>query len=61
MQAVKQRGDQVIVQDQSTAECFGMPQSAIQTGVVDWILPLEKMAIALTDWVQGTYLLKSGW
>ena len=61
VQAIKQRGGRVIAQDQSTAECFGMPQSAIQTGVVDWILPLEKMAIALTDWVQGTYLFKSGW
>ena len=51
VQAIKQRGGRVIAQNRETAECFGMPQSAIQTGVVDWILPLEKIATTLKEWV----------
>jgi two-component system chemotaxis response regulator CheB len=37
-------GGTVIAQDEASSECFGMPGSAIKTGVVDFILPL--MAIA---------------
>ena len=46
-QAVKQAGGQVIVQDESTSEFFGMPKSAIDAGQVDQILPLDQIAPAL--------------
>ncbi|CAA9551047.1 Chemotaxis response regulator protein-glutamate methylesterase CheB [uncultured Synechococcales cyanobacterium] len=43
-QVIKQMGGKVIAQDQATSEHFGMPSAAIQTGVVDWILPIEAIA-----------------
>jgi two-component system chemotaxis response regulator CheB len=47
VQAIKKMGGTVIVQDEKTAEFFGMPSAAIQTGSVDFILPLEEIAAAL--------------
>ncbi len=46
-QSVKRGGGQVIVQDESTSEFFGMPRSAIDAGQVDQILPLDAIAPAL--------------
>ncbi|MFJ9180143.1 chemotaxis protein CheB [Streptomyces sp. NPDC102360] len=46
--AVKKRGGTVIVQDPDTAEFRGMPRSAINTGLVDLVLPLEDIAPAIT-------------
>ena len=39
--AVKARGGTVIAQDEATAAFFGMPHAAIETGVVDYVLPLD--------------------
>lgn len=47
VQAVKRAGGRVLVQDQATAECFGMPSAAIATGCVDFVLPLAIVAPAL--------------
>lgn len=44
---IKQSGGTVIVQDEATSEFFGMPGSAIGTGVADFILPLEDIAPTL--------------
>ena len=44
IQAIKQQGGMVIVQDEATAEFFGMPSAAIQTGMVDVVLPLADIA-----------------
>jgi two-component system chemotaxis response regulator CheB len=44
---VKQEGGTVIAQDEATAEFFGMPGAAIQTGAVDRVLPLAEIAAAL--------------
>jgi two-component system, chemotaxis family, protein-glutamate methylesterase/glutaminase len=41
--AVKAAGGTVIAQDRATSENFGMPGSAIRTGAVDYILPLEEI------------------
>jgi len=46
-QVIKQMGGKVIAQDQATSEHFGMPSAAIQTGVVDWILPIQAIAPTL--------------
>ncbi|HLJ86055.1 MAG TPA: chemotaxis response regulator protein-glutamate methylesterase [Candidatus Angelobacter sp.] len=43
VQAIKNAGGHVIVQDESTAVIFGMPQEAIKTGVVDQILPIDSI------------------
>lgn len=44
VQAVKQHGGIVIAQDEATSQVFGMPHSAILTGVVDHVLPLDQIA-----------------
>ena len=51
--AIKKMHGTVIVQDEKTAEFFGMPGAAIQTGGVDFILPLEEIASALVTLVHG--------
>ena len=47
LQAIKEHGGVVIVQDRATSAHFDMPRSAISTGAVDYILPLEEIAPAL--------------
>lgn len=47
VQAIKKMGGTVIAQDEETAEFFGMPSAAIQTGVVDFVLPLSEVSAAL--------------
>lgn len=44
VQAIDKMGGIIIVQDEKTSEYFGMPNAAIKTGVVDFILPLEEIA-----------------
>ena len=48
VQAIKKMGGTVIVQDEGTAEFFGMPNAAIKTGAVDFILALNEIGPALT-------------
>jgi two-component system chemotaxis response regulator CheB len=52
--AVKRAGGTVIVQDQATAAYFGMPGAAIETGDVDFILPLDEIAPVLVRLVSPT-------
>ena len=47
VQAIKKMGGTVIAQDEATAEFFGMPSAAIQSGSVDFVLPLDEIAAAL--------------
>lgn len=42
--AVKKMGGTVIAQDEASAEFFGMPSAAIETGAVDLVLPLEEIS-----------------
>jgi two-component system chemotaxis response regulator CheB len=44
---VKKMGGTVIAQDRGSSEFFGMPATAIDTGSVDQILPLDEIAPAL--------------
>jgi len=53
LQAVKEMGGRTIAQDQATAESFGMPSAAIDTGTVDQILPLDEIAPALVNLLLG--------
>ena len=53
VQAIKKMGGTVIAQDEGTSEFFGMPGAAIHTGEVDFVLPLNEMASALTKLVVG--------
>jgi two-component system chemotaxis response regulator CheB len=47
VKAIKKMGGTVIVQDEKSAEFFGMPGAAIETGEVDFVLPLEEIPSAL--------------
>ena len=51
VQAIGKMGGTVIAQDRATSEFFGMPNAAIETGVVDLILPLGEIAPALISLV----------
>ncbi|WP_460207328.1 chemotaxis protein CheB [Scytonema sp. NUACC21] len=51
--AVKKYGGTVIAQDEASCECFGMPKSAINTGKVDWVLPLDAIANHLQNLVMA--------
>jgi two-component system, chemotaxis family, protein-glutamate methylesterase/glutaminase len=50
-EAVKKAGGTVIAQDKATSQYSGMPQAAIDTGVVDRILPLDEIAPAIVEFV----------
>ncbi|MFJ9538190.1 chemotaxis protein CheB [Streptomyces sp. NPDC101225] len=51
--AVKSRGGTVIVQDPATAEFRGMPEAALGTGTVDFVLPLEEIAAVISGLVEA--------
>ena len=53
VQAIKKMGGTVFAQNKETAEFFGMPGAAAQTGCVDFALPLEEIAPALVTLVGG--------
>jgi two-component system, chemotaxis family, protein-glutamate methylesterase/glutaminase len=58
--AVKAAGGTVIAQDQATSENFGMPRSAIQTGAVDYILPLEEIGPTIVRLTRDFAALHAG-
>ncbi len=51
--AIKKMGGTVIAQDEVSSEFFGMPGAAIQSGNVDFTLPLDEIAGALATLVKG--------
>ncbi|MHC5856334.1 chemotaxis protein CheB [Nostoc sp.] len=53
VEAIKKMGGTVIVQDVETAEFSGMPSAAIQTGNIDFILPLNEISSTLVTLVMG--------
>ena len=50
---IKENGGKVIAQDESTSVVFGMPKSAINSGVVDKVLPVDKIAEEIIKIVEG--------
>lgn len=56
LRAIKGNGGLAIVQDPATAEYEGMPRSAIATGVVDYILPVDRMMDAIRSFVDHDYV-----
>ncbi len=53
VRAVKRAGGFVIAQDQSTSIIWGMPRAAIETGVVDLVLPLDQFAATFLKLMEG--------
>jgi len=55
VRAIKGEGGLVIVQDPDSTEHDGMPCSAITTGMVDYVLPVEEMPRQLLDYVTHVF------
>jgi two-component system CheB/CheR fusion protein len=55
LKAVKENGGLTMVQDPGSAKYDGMLRSAIATGVVDFVLPPDKMAEQLIPYAQKTF------
>ena len=55
LRAVKGEGGMCIVQEPESAKYDGMPRSAISTGMVDYILPPEKMPAQLAAYVEHAF------
>ena len=58
LKAIKDKLGLVLVQDPTTTEFNSMPNSAIATGLVDYILPAEDLAKKLIDYVKFPVKLK---
>ncbi|MBU4415506.1 MAG: hypothetical protein KJ976_10440, partial [Proteobacteria bacterium] len=56
LKAVKGGGGIAMVQDPDSAKYDGMPRSAISTGIVDFILPVEKIPAELVKYVRTPYV-----
>jgi two-component system chemotaxis response regulator CheB len=52
VQIIKDNGGMVIAQDRSTSQDFSMPETAIKTGDVDFILPLDGIAPKLIELIE---------
>jgi two-component system chemotaxis response regulator CheB len=59
VQTVKTHGGLVIAQDPIDAEHKSMPQAAITSGAVDFVLPLESIGQAVNAIVRGRWLQRS--
>jgi two-component system, chemotaxis family, CheB/CheR fusion protein len=49
---IKERGGLTIAQEPTQAQHSGMPEAAIGTGMVDWVLPVEQMPGRLLEYVE---------
>lgn len=55
LRAIHGGGGISVVQNPATAKYGGMPQSAIDTGLADYVLPPEKIPAQLLSYIQHTY------
>lgn len=51
VQIVQEKGGRVIAQNRATSENFSMPETSINTGDVDFVLPLDEIAPKLMELV----------
>ena len=55
IKGIKEHGGAVFAQDMGSAEYYSMPESAISTGVVDFVLPPDKIAEKLGEMKRRRY------
>ena len=60
LQTVKAELGLVMVQEPATAEFDGMPRNASDTGLADYVLPVEEMPAQLLAYMNGSHQKKSG-
>jgi two-component system chemotaxis response regulator CheB len=53
VQTVKAHGGIVIAQDKASSEHWDMPEAAVKSGVVDYVLPIVNIAPTLNALVHG--------
>ncbi|RJQ55033.1 MAG: PAS domain-containing protein [Nitrospiraceae bacterium] len=58
LKAVKDAGGIVMVQDIKQAKFSGMPESAISTGIADYVLPVKKMPGTLLKYVRQFHTIR---
>jgi len=56
VRAIKDAGGLVIAQDEESAKFDGMPRSSISTGIVDFVLPPEKIWEELNNYIKSPSL-----
>jgi len=56
LREIKAAGGMAMVQKEEQAKYDSMPRSAIETGMVDFILPVEKMGELLAQYIRHPYL-----
>lgn len=59
IKAIKEHGGMVIVQNPSNAKFDGMPKSAINTGLVDWILSAKEIAAEILNFSHYPTIVKA--
>jgi two-component system CheB/CheR fusion protein len=56
LKAIKGAGGMAMAQEETQAKYNNMPRSAIDTGLVDYVLPVEKMGAELMKYVKHPYI-----
>lgn len=58
--AIKEKDGMVMVQDPNQAKFDGMPKSAINSGMIDYVLPVEEMGAELSKFIESsdTYVIE---
>jgi two-component system CheB/CheR fusion protein len=56
LKAIKGESGMTMAQAPASAQFAGMPESAIATGAVDCVLPVEEMPARLIEYAKGSYL-----
>lgn len=52
IKSIKEAGGLTLAQDQESAKFDGMPRSSIDTGMVDFVLPPEEMAVTILEYAR---------
>ncbi|MDR4497518.1 MAG: PAS domain-containing protein [Candidatus Scalindua sp.] len=58
LKAIKGEGGMAMVQDEGQAKYNSMPRSAINTGLVDYVLPVEKMPYAIAKYLKHPFSIQ---
>ncbi|MCF7794429.1 MAG: hypothetical protein K9N09_10745 [Candidatus Cloacimonetes bacterium] len=58
LKTIKAAGGMIMVQEEKQAKYDGMPHNAIETGLVDYVLPVEKMPEILLKYIKHPILIK---
>jgi two-component system chemotaxis response regulator CheB len=51
--AMRKRGSHILAESKETALIYGMPKSVVDAGLADRSVPIERMAQAIADYLQG--------